>query len=267
MIPAPFIVGIPRSGTTLLRLMLDAHPDMAIPTETYFINQFKVDERVSPDHFLFHLREDSAWVNFDFFDNNFVEAIHTYPDFTVTDGIREFHLSYADSFGKTRWGNKSPDYLDCLKLVEHLVPEARFIHMIRDGRDVSLSQHVASGHQVLDCVKVWTHRLYELYDGYIPQHYLEVKFDDLILEPAETLKIVCDFIELDFNPSMLYYHKYAIARMENIPPEKARWFDLTQQKPDVGRLEVWRRELSQSNNDAAVRIAGSLLDRFGYDRY
>lgn len=268
MLPVPFIVGVPRSGTTLLRLMLDSHPDLAIPAETYFITDFDRGTSVSADHFLFHLREASGWVDFNFKSSEFIASIHSIDPFNIPAGIRAFHTAYADTFGKSRWGHKSPDYLEFMELIESFLPEVHFIHVVRDGRDVSLSQSVASGHIVMDCVRVWAHRLFHLYDSaFKPPHFLEIRFDDLILNPAGTLQSICDFIELEFTPQMLYYHKYAKARMENIPPEKATWFDLTHYKPDTSRLQVWRREMSPEDNAIAVGIAGSLLDRFGYDKY
>jgi hypothetical protein len=234
MLPVPFVIGIPRSGTTIMRLMLDAHPALAIPAETYFMKEFYGNQNISAEHFLYHLREHSFWVDFDFNSPAFISRLNNISPFNVSDGIREFHKAYAESYGKSRWGHKSPDYYKDIELIEQLLPEAYFIHMIRDGRDVALSQRAASGHLVMDCVRVWTHELFEFFEsGFTPQHYLEVRFDDLIFNQIDTLHKICEFIELEFTSSMLYSHKYAKARMENIPPEKATWFDLTSHKPDI----------------------------------
>jgi len=84
----PIIVGAPRPGTTLLRFMLDTHPEMAIPPETGFLALFP-----------------------------------------------HFYQLYASRFAKPRWGDKTPSYCHHMQNIEEVLPEAHFIHIIRDGRD------------------------------------------------------------------------------------------------------------------------------------
>ena len=107
--PAPFIVGAGRSGTTLLRLMLDAHPSLAIPAETHFIPALARACTSGRDPM-------AAFVS------------------TLLG-----HARWPEQQRKTRWGDKTPPYQNQMILIQSLLPEAHFIYMIRDGRDVALS--------------------------------------------------------------------------------------------------------------------------------
>ena len=142
LLPSPFIVGMPRSGTTLLRLMLDAHPAMAIPPETHFLRdlvQLPPKEAASREVFLRLIVEFYTWPDFHLSIEELSDRLDRVNPFSPTAGLRCFYGMYAEKFGKKRWGDKSPPYGFCMGDVRRLVPEAHFIHVIRDGRDAALS--------------------------------------------------------------------------------------------------------------------------------
>src|SRR5512145_1853257 len=139
--PMPIIVGVPRSGTTLLRMMIDAHPAVAIPPETGFLPALADLDPASGS-------SDAAW--------QIITGFHTWPDFQLdpavlrttldrlspaspADAARAFYRLYAQRHGKARWGDKTPTYGTQLDRIASLLPEAHFIHLIRDGRDVMVS--------------------------------------------------------------------------------------------------------------------------------
>jgi hypothetical protein len=140
--PMPFVVGSPRSGTTLLRFMLDAHLDMAIPPETGF---FMSDKKFSDDREKFFLEitaypsESPNWGDFHISKENFRTEIEKLKAFNLTDGLRAFYRVYAERFGKKRWGDKTPLHGLHMKKIQDILPEARFLHIIRDGRDATVS--------------------------------------------------------------------------------------------------------------------------------
>ena len=265
--PVPFIVGIHRSGTTLLRLMLDAHHDLAIPPESFLIPQFKLDDHVSKAHFLYHLRESMAWVDFDFDSPQFLQLLDSEDPFYISHGIRSFYQAYAQSFGKSRWGNKSPEYFKHMALITEFLPEVRFIHLIRDGRDVAMSNNnVDPTLSLVDVMHVWTHHILEARDAALSQpYYLEVKYEDLLQDTPKVLKRICDFIDIWYDERMLYYHKYARARFERMPDDKVHgWFDLTSQLPNQRRIGT-HKMMDKYTLDSCNKIGGDLLRALGYE--
>ena len=126
--PAPFIVGVGRSGTTLLRMMLDAHPQLAIPPETHFIPEAadacRTGGEQSRDAFVNTLLSSRFWTDFQLDPDEFRKGINALAPFDVGAGLRVFYRLYAGRFGKTRWGDKTPTYLTQMQLIAQLLPEA-----------------------------------------------------------------------------------------------------------------------------------------------
>ena len=159
----PVIVGVPRSGTTLLRMMVDANAEVAIPPETGFLPALAdVDPSVDA--------RETAW--------QIMTGFHTWSDFgldpatlraalrkgsgSAADCARAFYRAYARRFGKARWGDKTPTYGDEMDRIAALLPEARFVHIIRDGRDVVASVRglwFRPGETVEACARDWAARL------------------------------------------------------------------------------------------------------------
>src|SRR5437763_677825 len=105
--PAPFVIGVSRSGTTLLRLMLDAHPDLAIPPETYFLYKTMRDWTRAPDArtaFLEVLTSHRRWTAFHIDGAALEERLDRLDTFNLGDGLRAFYTLYSERFGKSRWG-------------------------------------------------------------------------------------------------------------------------------------------------------------------
>src|SRR4029434_6926754 len=137
---APFIVGVPRSGTTLLRIMLDAHPQLAIPPETGFLSRlvrlpWLWAAGLGRRRLLTIITRAESWPDFHLDAHALAEALDAVKPFTLADGLRAFYRLYAARFNKSLWGDKTPLYGRHAYSIARLLPEARFIHLIRDGRD------------------------------------------------------------------------------------------------------------------------------------
>src|SRR5437762_313536 len=108
--PAPFIVGVGRSGTTMFRLMLDAHPELAIPPETIFRSQVRHSCELASDSragFLENLTSHINWEDFHIRADSLKQRIAEVSPFNISDALRAFYQLYAERFGKPRWGDRS----------------------------------------------------------------------------------------------------------------------------------------------------------------
>ena len=286
--PMPIIVGAPRSGTTLLRLMLDAHPQLAIPPETGFLSlgQTLGDGSDPPRSFVAqvtgHPAEAPAWRDFGLDAGDFARAIDALEPFSVADGCRTFYRLYAARFGKSRWGDKTPLYGLHLPAITGLLPEAHVIHLIRDGRDVALSLRqvwFAPSQEIEALAEYWQRvTLTTREHGERCGQYLEVRFEDLVSETEDVLRAVCEFVALPYDPGMLDYHRRAPGRLEEhrdrIRPDgsvvishagRLRQQALTVVRPQASRVQAWREVMTADERRRFESVAGGLLASLGYD--
>lgn len=279
--PAAFVVGVSRSGTTLLRMMLDSHPQMAVPPESHFyFEMLKLTERGPATRESFHnfLTNFFSWSDFGITPSELKGALNEIEHFNFTEGVRAFYRLYAGRFGKKRWGEKTPDYGMIMPEIQTLLPEAHFIHIIRDGRDVALSRRslwFGPGESIMAQAEDWTRWIMRArgVSGELP-HYLEIRYEDLIAQPAEVLRKVCDFLQLPFAEEMLAYHETAGARLSALkgwPQLKLTGERLqsilttTTKPPQINRVERWKREMTPEEGNLFREVAGPLLQELGYD--
>ena len=218
----PVIVGSPRSGTTLLRFMLDAHPQLAIPPETGFlaaalkfkdrgdklrqklfhtITNFPSEVPTRPD---FELSRESIW-----------SSLIQIEPFNVAEGYRAFYRLYAARFDKPRWSDKTPHYCFELDTIRHVLPEARFIHLIRDGRDVALSLRkmwFSPGWEIETQAAYWQGCVQAARKAGTGHYdYLEVRYEELVLNTdsevlrAFTGKVVIAGVTKEARMKIIWY--------------------------------------------------------------
>jgi hypothetical protein len=287
--PAPFVVGVGRSGTTLLRLMLDAHPELSIPPETHFlpalIGLYEGDREPTTDELVEAVMSHDGWRDFGM-DEKELRAIFAASEGSAAAGaIRAFYGAYAARHGKPRWGDKTPVYIESIaRIDETLGDQARFIHLIRDGRDVAVSRRAraaARGREptpAADEAATWRRRI----EGAREQassadHYREWRYEDLVTDPEKTLREICDFVALDFDPAMRDYHQGASERLSELSDlpgkrgkvrprsERIAAHALTSEPPREDRLERWRAELTRDEIASYEEVAGQLLAELGYE--
>jgi len=283
--PLPVIVGVPRSGTTLLRLMLDAHPALAIPPETGFLPRLAAFGP-SPEH----ARAASetiigfeTWPDFHLDATEFEREIDRLSPCPPAEVARAFYRMYAARFGKGRWGDKTPTYGTEIDRIAALLPETHVIHIIRDGRDVMLSVRslwFRPGDTVEACAEDWAQRLARTQAiGRRWSHYLEVRYETLVTSPEATLRTICSFLDLTFEPSQLRYHERAGSRLDEhearytadgrlviSKAERRHNQRFVMEPPQPNRVGRWRHEATVDELRRFELVAGEWLDRLGYVR-
>ncbi|MDX6586513.1 MAG: hypothetical protein QOI31_986 [Solirubrobacterales bacterium] len=283
--PAPFVVGVGRSGTTLLRLMLDAHPAVAIPPETHFavrlVKRFS-EAPMTASETAEWISSKNRWGDFGLDAAEFENRLAAHRRLTAGDALRDFFTLYAERHGKTRWGDKTPIYVRQMRRIERAVPEAHFIHMIRDGRDVALSvwDRVGKEKDATRMARLWKRRIRKARrQAEKLGHYLEVRYEDLVLETEPTLRRVAAFIDLEWDDAMLSYHEHSEERMaemdRDLPalasgrerPGSRRLdaFKLTSEPPQATRVARWREQMEPADVEAFEDTAGDLLAELGYE--
>jgi hypothetical protein len=283
--PAPFIVGVPRSGTTLLRLMLDAHPDLAIPPETNFIHRVvEACEHASDPRqaFLEAVMARGRWNDLHIEEDLLARSVAAIEPFDPGEAVRTVYWLYAKRLGKRRWGDKTPHYVRRMPLIQELLPEAHFVHIIRDGRDVALSVKDLwfGADSVEEAARRW--------QGAIGRarrhsrklsHYLEIRYEDLVSDTKSTLKTICHFVDLPWSASMLEYHKTADERLSEMErdrttsegeivtrgEERIAIHSLASKPPQRDRIGRWRQEMSATDRKRFEGVAGETLRNLGYD--
>lgn len=292
--PMPVIIGAARSGTTLLRMMLDSHPQLAIPPETHFLPALRAlqtrqdlkgneQKEALRDEFLRAVTTSLNWPEFGIAEEALRDAVSGGTSFGVSGAIRKFYWLYARARGKARWGDKTPPYVTQMRTVQALLPEARFIHILRDGRDVALSMRGlwfdAAGGNLEDQAANWLWRIREARQqaAFCP-HYLEIRYEELLAQPRTVLENVCHFIDLEYSPAMEDYHRTSGARLRaeirdrhdvdgNVLVSKAQReaiFEKVNGPPDADRAGRWRREMTGEECARFEAVAGSLLRELGY---
>ena len=284
--PAPFIVGLGRSGTTLLRLMLDSHPQLAIPPETHFVPEvIRMYRKGSPGatELADHLSGLRRWGDFGIERDEILEALRAAEPLDARRALRAFYELYASKQGKPRWGDKTPGYGVRMRRIRRTLPEARFIHLIRDGRDAALSRARASNKVVTPAraAERWVQRIGETRaEARRVRHYTEARFEELVSDPEPTLRRLCEFVELDWDPAVLRYHERAAERLRemdrDLPAMGAKGHRaaekrvgshaMTKRPPDPQRLDRWREEMSAPDLAEFEAVAGDLLEELGYER-
>ena len=270
-----FVVGCPRSGTTLLQLMLHSHPRIAIPPETRFVlslyasrNSFG-DLRAESSRralaraitgqraTLFHdLGLDAAAIT---------EEIAAGPP-TLGSAFGAVFRGYARRFGKPRWGDKRPGYYQHIPALLRLFPDAQIVHLVRDGRDcvASLKGMPWFGHDSYVAIATWleaTASCRRAARSLPPGTYFELRYEELVASPQQQLTALCEFLGEDYEPAMAQPHKIA----EVAVPKRATWHGGTRTEVTPARAGTWQQRLEPWEVSLCEAAMGRRLRSFGYE--
>ena len=272
MSDAPFfVVGSGRSGTTLLRLMLCGHSRLHIPPETWFIAdlvaRFPLAGPLTPAQVgdaVGVMVGDYRWPDLDIPAEQMRAWAAGLPAPRLVDLIDLPYREHLRRAGKPRFGDKTPPYIAIVPQLLALYPQARFINLIRDGRDVAISFVDAHFHsRPYHADFEWT-RAVRLAAGwratpYAP-HILDVRYEDLVRAPEATVRRICDFLGERFEPAMLEYRQ----RVALVPPRERRTQGKLARPISQDAIAVWRQRLTALECFCIEASLRADLVRLGY---
>lgn len=274
--PYVFVCGCPRSGTTLLQRMLDSHPELAVLLETNVVPRGVLGKHPAPDLPLTSELVGKV-VGFKWFDHLGVEEETVLGLAVGRSTFAEFVSALLDEAGRRRGkrlvGEKVPGYVRRMPSLHGLFPSARFIHIIRDGRDVALSMldwitpqfwlgrlPLWNEEPVAVCALNWRREVSGGVRGRAKvgaDTCLEVRYEDLIAAPEPVMRSVAGFLGLPFDMAMLEFHR-GMTRHDPMLSSKERWL------PPTAGLRDWRGELSARDQQLFEILAGDVLTSVGY---
>jgi hypothetical protein len=176
-----------------------------------------------------------------------------------------------------------------MREIARVLPEAHFIHLIRDGRDVRLSQlanNTTTPPPAERHAQRWKKRVRTAQrQGSAVDHYMEVRFEDVLTDTEAQIRRMCEFVELDYDPAMLRFHERAAERLgeirrdmkpgDEVAEGRARQFRsaearvaqhrLTTEPPRADRIARWRREMSADDLAEFEGAVGDFLVELGYE--
>jgi hypothetical protein len=272
-----FLVGFQRSGTTLLRLMLNAHPDIAIPHDSADLwmrhwyqvgrhHDLRTPEAVRTliDDLLAEPRI-QAWQT-----PLPMEQLLAAPrPVSFPEVMQRFHRVYALAHGKRYWGDKNTGTLVELDQLNAMFPTCKIIHLVRDGRDCAVShlgrEYVYGYENVLRVAMEWREQVtlcHKMGRMLPPARFLELRYEDLLGEPERVLRTLCAFLGTTFSPLMLDYYRHVD---EHVPEDRQSLWPLLRQPPVTANAFKWKSKMSSGDRAVFEREAGSLLREFGYE--
>ena len=268
--PPLLVLGVRRSGTTLLRVMLDRHSELAIPDESYFVPQLADRHRGAVDvaDFTDDLRRLPTLRDWDVPVDEVRARLS--PGMRVGEAIAAVYETYAARHGKNRWGDKTPMYMQRLRMLERLFPDALFVNLVRDGRDAALSflampegivteswAHPRTAGEFASQWRTEVEAAQRLCRRVGPRRYHELRYEELVADPERELERICAFAGLAYEPAMLDY-----------APEvdvSAKPHQQSLKRPPTPGLRDWRTQLAPADVAGFEEVAGDLLRRLGYD--
>lgn len=265
-----FIVGYRRSGTTLLRNILNAHSQLAIVSESHFIAYFYDNIHLYADlnhdpNFEFLLtdiisskrykgRKLSTIVNLD--------LINRIPQRNLASILEVLYDQYKKINNAKVWGDKTPYFLYRIPMLIDLFPNCRIIHIIRDPRAALLSQQKNfAEYNVIKYARMWVNGMASFEKAKMvleDAQYFEIKYEDLVSNPVSSLQNICDFLSISYESSMLKYYKNTNMDVNHAKSE------LFQKSITDAHINIWQQELKKSEIQKIEAETFRYLKKFGY---
>lgn len=268
-----FIVGCSRSGTTMLSLMMNMHKNIHIPKESWFLSD--VMDRFTPDNKLseadvneiFELTTSHwRWKEWEMSDKALKERLSVLVEPSLNQVVEVIFHQTMEKAGKIRWGDKTPGYVTEIRRIYNLFPNAKFLHLLRDGRDVSISLKRVGwvGDTTWDIASHWSEQVRagcEQGRSLPKGQYLELKYEDLVRNTEAKLREICEFLGEEYSEQMMGFYNQAEKFM---PKRDISHLMKTHRPPREDDLERWKREMNRVQLFIFESISMNELLTFAY---
>lgn len=279
-VQAPFfIVSSPRSGSTLLRLLLTAHPDLCIPPESKFlVKLFDRFGRREPfgqkdlDEFIDQLYKDKKFPDWGIPKDALREKLINAGTSSYRDGVDAVYRAYLERTWPDAkiWGDKNPAYRAHLPTLLSVFPNARIIHLLRDVRAVYLSMKNVAVKQgkrplakIVRATQKWQTAIREINKHDRNSQFLTIRYEDLVTETEATLTKVCEFLGVPFRQRMLEFYAENAAK-GLVPKSRMAKHGNTLRPVTAERTEAWRTEVPAAEIEALEYLNRALMSQLGY---
>ena len=267
-----FIIGVGRSGTTLLQSMLHSHPSIHFTPETHFVKKYlsKAGKSRGKDAELIgKIRRDKDLVSISKKLNDHCDQV-IHSDYSERGMADLFELILSENSENSEFiGDKDPMNVNYLKTIKREFPDARILHIIRDPRDVVLSRiksewgndrglafHVA---EYIHGIRKSRKEGRQLFGD----NYLEIKYEELLSNAISVMTKVCDFLSLPFHEDMINYQNKAD---ELLREREGSWKTNVTKPLQTTNTEKWKKEFTRAQISSLERSLGTTLQDLGYHR-
>ncbi len=279
--PCVFIVGCPRSGTTLLRRIVSAHPQIVITPEAHWIPLWFEQRRglmsdgLVTAELVSELLAHNKFALFGLGRETLMSLAGSGQPISYASFVTGIFDLYGEARGKKAVGNKTPDSVRRIGTLHTLWPEARFVHLIRDGRDVALSlmnwpsvrtkkpgTFPTWKDDPVSTAALWwelnVRRGREAGEALGLELYCELRYESLVAHPAQECATLCEFLGLAYDEAMLnYYEAFRAAGGQEVVHDR---------QPITSGLRNWRAQMPPNDVERFEAAVGILLDELGYPR-
>jgi len=286
-LPIFFIIGSPRSGTTLLRTLFDAHPHISIPLENPFILNFYNEYHLKKDwtksdlnllsEKLFETKLKEYWsiekwkIEKETLARNLLlmEGRHAYSEI-----CKMLIMNFHSIFPKNELlllGDKVPVYSYFIPKLQSIFPQAKFIHITRDYRDhIRSLQKVNFGSHLTPLAAMrWEkcQRTIEKQKVLHPENFYTIRYEDLVSNPEAQMKNICGFLNIEYLPEMITFYTYKEKMIATYKADGIELYHSSLLQPiNNSHIMQWKTKMPEKEIKIADMLVGSTAEKYGYER-
>jgi hypothetical protein len=267
MNPPFFVLGVPRSGTTLLSVLLENHSKLYIDGESVGILMAKELEKYK-QHYSFEPKQPKEQLLSRIIEKSYKSRLKHLLDYQHLDQYPDLRALFkasvnqrAQANGKEYWGDKTPELLFYIPQLLQVFPDAKFLHIVRDARSNAFSLNKRQYKDMRLAAQYWKEINGK---GLVMQHilgrdqYRMFNYEEVVQRPEENFRAICEFLGIEFEQGML-----DLAQNEATQKENAYVAGTI----DASKIHKWKERMTEGQIRMVEQICGDLMDQLGYTLY